>query len=151
MSAIDSPPRRQHNGKRRPRRDEVLIQKASLVLPRIPPFLQPEPETLHQRAHDGLHLQHRERLPDAVHWPVREAEERGVIVHEPERVQVMVAGRRGLAVRARRRVSRRDEPALGPELGGEGEVPGVALDDPGREVDERARRESSAISRTIER
>ena len=62
-------------------RSEVILE-VRLVLPRVPPFSQPEPKALHQRADDGLYLLHREPLPRAVHRPMRERDEGCLVMHK---------------------------------------------------------------------
>ena len=69
------------NRKHRPRsHEEVLVR--CLVLPRVPPLLEPDREALHERTHNRPNLLEREALAHTIHWPVREREEREVVVHE---------------------------------------------------------------------
>ena len=110
--------------------------KVPLVRLGIPPLPKPNAKALQQRDHNHAHLEHCEPFPRAVHRPVRERDECDVVVHEIQTCSgsTSVVERRESDI-LELQLSRRDEPALGPEGLGEREVTRVAVDGPRREVD----------------
>ena len=95
MRICDDPIRRQRSSRLDDyrelgtRRHEVVLV-VPLVLPHVPALLHPEPESLHERAHDHPGLLHRQTAPNAVQRTRGERHERCFIVHE-----LKVCGRRG--------------------------------------------------------